>query len=82
MGRVLRTSPQTFLTHHIQQITKAAVFYDAKAILKSVDVRKAVAARPQDALPHAASLASRAASPTSNTDADSDSDGEVGGSWA
>ena len=47
----LRTSPQTFLTHHIQQITKAAVFYDAKAILRSVDVRKAVAARPQDGAP-------------------------------
>ena len=79
----METSPQTFLTHHIQQITKAAVFYDAKAILRSVDVRKAVAARPHDgAHPHAASLASRAASPTSNTDADSDSDGEVGGSWA
>ena len=47
----LRTSPQTFLTHHIQQITKAAVFYDAKAILRSVDVRKAVAARPHDGAP-------------------------------
>ena len=54
----LRTSPKTFLTHHIQQITKAAIFYDAKAILKAVDFRKVVAVSSQDA-------PSQAASPTS-----------------
>ena len=57
IASVVKTSPQTFLTHHIQQITKAAVFYDAKAILRSVDVRKAVAARPQDGAPPPRSLA-------------------------
>ena len=54
---------------------------DAKAILKAVDFRKAVAARSQDAPSHAASPTSLAASPTSTTGADSDSDGEVGGAW-
>ena len=39
----IRTSPKTFLMHHIQQITKAAVFYDAKAILKAVDFRNVIA---------------------------------------
>ena len=33
------------------KITKASVFYDAKAILKAVDFRKEVAARSQDAPP-------------------------------
>ena len=70
----LPTSPQSFLTHHIQKITRAAVYYDAKAILKAVDFRKAVAVRSQGAPSHAAS-------PTS-ANADSDSDGKVGGAWA
>jgi hypothetical protein len=69
-------------TTYIQQITKAAVFYDATAILKAVEFRKVVAARSQDTPSHVASTTSRAASPTSTTDAELDSDGEVGGAWA
>ncbi len=61
--------------------TKAAIFYDEGHLHGGrlpKGGRRALAGRP----PQAASPTSRAASPTSTTDADSDSDGEVGGAWA
>jgi len=35
-----RTSPTSFVTHHTQQISKAAVVNDSKAILKCIISRK------------------------------------------
>lgn len=42
-----RGSPHSFLTHHVQQISKAAVVYDARAIRKQVcNLKQRVRAGP------------------------------------